>query len=619
MDEVAARTLVQAMCDRIAYRGPDDAGYYADGDVALGMRRLSIIDLKTGHQPMFADRDNLVIVYNGEVYNYAALREQLRVMGSHFATTSDTEVVLRMFEQHGSEAFGQLDGMFGIALYDRRARRLTLCRDPVGIKPLYYYWDGELLVFASEIKAILAHPGVRRELNMQAVWDYLTYEYVPGPGTMFQNLFKLSPGHYLELDVEGGEPRIIPYRDYPVSAPSEVSGIKAEETFAQLFSEVVGRQMVADVPVGVFLSAGLDSSAVCVAAQPWARGRLKTFCIGFEERTLTDETVYARQLAAHLKTDHHEYITNAREYLGFVDEFVRMMDEPNADMAGIGKYFASRLAAQHVKVVLSGEGGDEMLAGYRLNEAMARFDQLARLQRLPQRWFCDLPSSALFLVSAVHTARRLRGLFVPAQERGAYTLPSMTRRFSEGEKRQLFSTPPDMQDSLRVLRHQFARARELGPLGQIQYAWSKQWLAEHLLMQADRMSMCCSLELRVPLLDNRLADFLFRLPDGCKIRKVDGRYQTKYLLRRFLNGRVPDVVLQRPKRGFQIPNLRFISQDLRPDIVESLTGQSSRTAAWFDPKVVRAWLARAADPRDEYACQRVWILYILERWCRQWL
>ena len=619
-NDAETSAILAAMCDSIRYRGPDDVGYAVAADIALGMRRLSIIDLAGGHQPMSTADGRYTIVYNGEVYNFGELREELLAAGVTFRTASDTEVVLQLYARHGAAAFARLAGMFALAIHDRQVGRLVLCRDPIGIKPLYYYQKGATFVFGSEIKAVLRHPDVRASLNERAVWDYLTYEYVPGPDTMFRDMLKLRPGHYLELDLRSGQSAVTSYWDYPLVPEESWTDAEITQRFEALLREVVASQMVADVPVGVFLSGGLDSSAVTVLAREMVGSGLKTFCLGFAEGTLTDEAAQARVTAAYLGTDHHEYITNAAEYLGFLHEFVHYMDEPNADMAAIGKYFAARLAAQHVKVVLSGEGGDEMLCGYRLNEAMQRFDQLRLLQRLPRSLACDLPARALRAVGRGAWAERLEYAFLPLADRCAYTLPSMTRQYSEEEKARLFRAPPaDVRPSLDVLRADFRRARTLGPLTQMQYAWSRQWLAEHLLMQADRMSMSCSLELRVPLLDVRLADFMFRVPDRFKVRRVGGHYQSKYLLRRFLAGRVPPEVLTRPKRGFQIPNIRFISQDLRKDIQAALCSPETRVAGFLDRREIEARLARAVPGADETTCQRVWILFILEMWCRRWL
>ncbi len=612
------RVVLQDMCDALQHRGPDDQGMTLNDGFGLGMRRLSIIDLADGRQPMATADGSHVLVYNGETYNYRALRQELEQSGARFHTCSDTEVVLQAFAVHGTAGFRHLNGMFALAVLDTRRRRLVLCRDPIGIKPLYYYdKPGAPFVFASELKALLRHPAVGRTLNQAAIWDYLTYEYVPGPQTMFAHVHRLEPGHYLTW--ENGSVTTTPYWDYPLTQDHTLPLASSPGRFADLFETVVADQLVADVPVGVFLSGGLDSTAVTAAAASCCRRPVKTFCIGFKEPTLTDETAYARETAEALGTEHHEAFVDGREYLEAVPGFVEAMDEPNADMAAIGKWFASRLAAGHVKVVLSGEGGDEMLGGYRLNEAMARFDQLRLVQRLPRALFRDLPAGLLDRVGCAASATRLRQAFLPLEERCAHTLPSMTRRYSECEKRRLFRAVPEpCRDSQSLLRELFVRARTLQPLTQIQYAWSKQWLAEHLLMQADRMSMRESLELRVPMLDIRLAEFLFRLPDAHKIRKVEGVYRTKYLLRRYLEGRVPPAVLARPKRGFQIPNVRFVRHDLRADIGRALDSPASRVAAFLRPDEIRHRLRLVDERGDELTCQKVWSLYILEMWCRRW-
>jgi len=620
LDEAGGQAVLRAMCRVIAHRGPDDEGFFLNEHVGLGMKRLAIIDLKGGHQPIADGERAVTIVYNGEIYNYRDLRAELLQGGACFTTESDTEVALRMYCRYGKAAFAQFMGMFAIALYDGRAERLVLCRDQIGIKPLYYYWDGHTFAFASEIKAILQHPDVTRKLNEQAVWDYLTYEYVPAPLTMFDHIYKLPPGHLLELPLRGGAPTVSAYWDYPLSQDHDCSEEEASRQLDPLLDEVVRQQLVADVPVGVFLSGGLDSTAVTLAASRVTDQRLKTFCVGFEEGTLTDETIHARETAAFLGVDHHELITNAGEYWDFLQDYVYLMDEPDADMAAIGKHFACQLAARHVKVVLSGDGGDEMFCGYRMHDAMRRFDQLRRLQRWPRWLACDIPAGLARRAGRADLADRIARAFVPPQERAVHTLPSMALRFTEAEKTKLFRRPDDTRrDSLDVLRGDYQRARSLEPVTQIQYAWSKQWLAEHLLMQADRMSMGVSIELRVPLLDVRLVEFLFRLPDAVKVRRVGRRYETKHLLRRFLAGHVPASVLTRPKRGFQIPNVRFIERDFRDAIGRALTGSDTRIAGLLQPETIRHWVDAVPASRDHSAHQKVWILFILELWARRWL
>ncbi|MEI8349036.1 MAG: asparagine synthase (glutamine-hydrolyzing) [Candidatus Omnitrophota bacterium] len=617
---VEAVGILQKMADEINYRGPDDDGYFADATMCLGMKRLSIIDLKSGHQPMFTDSGSIVIVYNGEVYNFKELRVELEAKGTCFRTTSDTEVVLKMYEHYGIDSFTRLNGMFALAVYDKLSQKLVLCRDPIGIKPLYYFWDGYSFMFASEIKAILKHPmAASRKVNLSAVWDYLTYEYVPAPKTIFDNIYKLLPGHFIEINLKDLAFNVVKYWDFPLTHNDNISEEECNERFGSLFVDAVNRQMVADVPVGIFLSGGLDSSAVTLVASQLSATRIKTFCVGFEEGTLTDEAAYAREVAGFLGTDHKEFIANSKEFFKFIPEFVYLMDEPNADMATIGKYFACKLASEHVKVVLSGDGGDEMLCGYRFNEAMQRMREQECLQKLPRKLVKDSPLSLFKLMGREDLYRRWERMFIPLRQRGQFALPSMTKRFTENDKKELFKEiPSGVRDSLKILSEDFKKAETLDPLTQIQYAWSKQWLAEHLLMEADRMSMAVSLELRVPFLDVELVKFLFSVPDKLKVRKVKGRYQTKYLLRQFLKGRVPRSVLTRPKRGFQVPNIRFVRNDLASHISDVLLDSDSRVAALMNRDVVMQWIKRSYSDAYGMAYQKVWILYILEIWLRQW-
>lgn len=611
--------ILTNMSDEIVHRGPDDTGVYHKGGIGLGMRRLSIIDIAGGHQPMSTPDGRYTLVYNGETYNFKELREDLKCKGYRFKTQCDSEVILNTFADKGVESFEKLNGMFAFAIHDSQENKVHLCRDPIGIKPLYYYYkNGHPLVFASEMKALVKHPAVSRDLNLNAVWDYLTYEYVPGPQTMFKNIYRLQPGNYLTW--HNGNITVSSYWDFPMEQDSVISLESSPSVFSELLEDVISSQMVADVPVGIFLSGGLDSSAVAAAAVRTRNSKINTFCIGFEEGTLTDETVQARETATFLGTDHHELITNCDAYLEQIPSYIYAMDEPNADMAAIGKFFASKLASDSVKVVLSGEGGDEMLCGYRMHEAMARFDQLRMLQKMPRSLVCEAPAKLLDMMGKTNYAQRVRRAFLPLHKRNAQALPSMTKRYTEEEKTALFQNPPEgVSESLKILHDLFVKAQPLEPLTQMQYAWSKQWLAEHLLMQADRMSMQVSLELRVPLLDIRLAKFMFSLPDHHKVRKHKGKYLSKYLLREYLSGKVPDSVLNRPKRGFQIPNVRFVRKDLRDDIESVLCSSETYVAQFLNPSEIRNRIRLVDELGDELTCQKLWSLYILEQWCRRWL
>ena len=575
--------LVRQMGQAIHHRGPDDEGTYADDDVTLGCQRLKVIDLGGGHQPMSTD-DDLHIVFNGEIFNYATLRRQMQGDGESFATASDTEVVLRLYRRRGLQAFHEMNGMFGVAIWDARERRLHLVRDRMGVKPLYYYWDGRVFAFASEIKALFELPALRLELEPQAIWDYLTFRYVPGPGTIWKNVKKLPAGHWLTI-AAGGSPAVSRWWDIPASASDDArSQAQLTEEFGELFSDAVNARMVADVPVGITLSGGIDSSAIAAVAAQRHGQHLKTFSVSFRDSPATDERAYGRLVAAHIGSDHAEVEIGERDFLDFLPQFVRLMDEPTADLASVPLYYVCKLARATVTVALSGEGADEILAGY-------DFDRWWR-QRAPARG--DLRAEA-----------------VP---------PHMTNYMDSAAKRELFRAGVEYRDSVDVLRGHLQRAGPRHQLDQMLFLYCQDWLVEDLLMKADKMSMANSLELRTPFLDYRLVEWAARAPLKAKVGPDDGgTFTTKHVLRRFAAGLLPAEIIDRPKRGFPVPVYDWLSSSLRQVAGDMMLGPEARLRTWFTADGLRQLFERgsttAAPAHDRH---RLWNLMILEHWLRAW-
>lgn len=580
--------LVCRMSGTIRHRGPDDDGAFADDDVTLGMQRLSIVDLPGGHQPM-ATEDGLVqLVFNGEIYNFQDLRSDLVNAGESFRTDSDTEVFLRQYRRHGPDGFGALNGMFAAGIWDKRSRALHLVRDRMGVKPLYYHWDGKVFAFASEIKALLELPEVERTIQPRAVWDYLTFRYVPGPLTIWRHIFKLPPGHRLVMSAGSNGPVISRWWEIPTPAsPVQMSEDEMTGSFGQLFTDAVRIRMVADVPVGIMLSGGIDSSAVAaVAAQSHGRN-LKTFSVSFAGSPATDERAFARNVSDYLGTDHAEIEIGERDFVDFLPDFVRLTDEPMADLASVPLYYVSRLARQSVKVALSGEGADEILAGY-------DFD----------RWW----SSRAGLTGQ---GGDLRADIIP---------PHMTNYMDSDAKRALFRAPVNFPDSLDVVRGHLSRAGTQHPLNQLLYVYCQDWLVEDLLMKADRMSMANSLELRTPFLDYRLVEWAARAPIAAKVGvDSEGRSQTKRVLRRFAGSLLPAAIITRPKQGFPVPVYDWLSGPLKGLAGELTLGRDARLHDWFAPAASRELfeLGTAVDApiHDRH---RLWNLMILECWFRAW-
>ena len=616
---IDVRARLERMSGCIAHRGPDDDGFYTAPGVGLGMRRLSIIDLPGGHQPIANERCSQWIVFNGEIYNYRELRPELAAKGHTFQTNSDTETILHAFEELGPACVHRFNGMFAFGIWDTEKRTLFLARDRLGVKPLYYFWDGETLVFSSEIKAILESGLVRKELNPEAVWHYLTFRYVPAPMTMWRGIHKLPPAHTLVYDAARRSIEVSRYWDIPYDQPGEpLSSDEELAQFTERFLQAVRYRLIADVPVGIFLSGGLDSSAVAAAVNEVHNTSLKTFSVAFDDGGRFDETPFARSVAERLGTDHHEIRIGHDEFVDFLPEFVWYTDEPIGDPASVPLYYVSRLAAQHVKVVLSGEGGDEVLAGYTFERVVADWDRLRRFHRWPRVLRSTLPDALFRAAGRSDLSARLHTRNLPLDRRNAATIPYMTRYFSSAEKRALWPGAPDAVDSDEVVRGYYEQAPTTEPLHQMLYAYCQDWLVEDLLMKADKMTMATSLELRVPFLDYQLVEWLATRPPDAKIhRGADGRYITKYLLRRFCETRVPRDVLERSKEGFPVPLDPWVAGPFGTKVRHELLDSGSWVGGMFDRDALRGVLDRGGCSAQD--AQRVWLLYVLELWARRWM
>lgn len=601
------RAAVARMTAAQRHRGPDDAGDFAADGVAFSMCRLSIIDVAQGHQPIWSE-SGAGIVFNGEIYNYRALRTALEQRGHRFVTQSDTEVILRLYDDEGIACLDRLEGMFAICLYDPRRRRLYLARDRLGKKPLYFGEIGGVLYFASEIKAILAALPERPALDRQALHHYLTLRYVPGPASIWQGIRKLEPGCYLTIDLDRRTHEVARY--WSVAFRSEEADPAKDylREFETLFLDAVEKRLVAsDVPVGILLSGGLDSSAVAASAVELGHRAFHSFSVAFDEAD-ADERMFARQVAERLDARHREIVIDQRTFVDFLPELVRITDEPLADLAGVPLYFVSRLAREEVKVVLSGEGADEILAGYDLEQTARRLDRLQRLARfLPQR-LPRLPSRAGGIASDLARVGWSRILAA----RGTH----MTRLWSEAEKAALWrdAAPPESTDA--VIRGWYEAAPSPEPIDQFQEVHCGSWLVEDLLMKADKLSMANSLELRCPFLDHRLVQWCARLPLVWKVGSAELGYSSKRILREFAAARLPQAIIDRPKRGFPVPANRWLEGPLGGWAEDRLFG-ARRLAQLFDLASARPALARARRG-DASAQHKIWALIILDHWLERW-
>jgi asparagine synthase (glutamine-hydrolysing) len=606
--EDRARTL-DRMCRRIAHRGPDDQGVRVAGAAALGMRRLSIIDLGGGRQPISGCDPETFVVFNGEIYNYRELRAGLEKRGHRFRTDSDTETIVHAYEEDGAGCVRHLRGMFAFALWDARHEELFVARDRVGKKPLYYtLTPAGTFVFGSELKSLLEHPEVTREVDEEALDAYLAFGYVPDPLSIFRGVRKLPPGHHLRF--ARGRLHVEPYWDFGFGEEAEErpEGVWLEE-LRELLAEAVRVRLVADVPLGAFLSGGVDSSAVVGLMARATDAPVKTFSIGFREDSF-DELAYARLTAQRFGTDHHEFVVTP-DICGVVDELAWHFDEPFADSSAIPTYMVSKLAREHVKVVLSGDGGDELFGGYTRYAVEAHRRAFERVPGFLRRGVMGPLSRRL-----PHGARGrnfLHNVSLDAVARYAdsvslFTALTKPLLYARDFRGRLQTT--DADPAARF--HEYAaRVRPGDPLDVLLYLDSKTYLPGDILTKVDRMSMAVSLEARTPLLDHRLIEFVTRLPASLKVRGG----VTKYLFKQAARGLVPDEILDRPKQGFGVPINQWINRELRGRIRETLSEPRARQRGYFEPAHVALLLDEHERGRRDHSAQ-LWALFMLELWHR---
>jgi asparagine synthase (glutamine-hydrolysing) len=598
--------LIEHMTSLIAHRGPDDHGAHIDGPLGLGVARLSIIDVNGGHQPMCNETGEVWVTFNGEIWNYKELRRRLLQNGHQFRTQSDTETIVHAYEEYGVDCVKHLHGMFGFAIWDRPRLRLLLARDKVGKKPLYYTQvDGDL-IFASEIKALLAHPRVKREADVQAMADFLSVRYVPAPATLFAGIYKVMPGHWLLY--ENGTVRQQCYWDYTFSAtpPGSIDeclrGIKAH------VHRAVEERMSADVPVGAMLSGGVDSSIVSGIMTKLTDHKVKTFAVGFDHPDYS-ELSYARMVAEHFGTDHYDLVIRSSDLTRYWPLLTWHRDEPVSEPSDLGVYLLSLLARQHVKVVLSGEGGDEVFAGYPKYAVdwMAKYYQLlptAARERLLQPLLEHLPYGMRKLQQAART------LSQPAPQRWIDWFGIFNGRLKENLLSPNFRASINM-DSGREFRRWLENSPQPDDMSSMLYLDTRTWLPDNLLMKGDKMTMAASLEQRMPLLDYRLIEFAASIPSAIKLRG----FRAKYLLKRTFADFLPQRVLTRKKMGFNVPTGIWFREGQRGLISRLLRSQRLRGRGYFNNDFVERMLHDHLERRTNYQAQ-LFTLASLELWFR---
>lgn len=605
------------MTSAVLHRGPDDEGRFVGDGAWLGHRRLSIIDLAGGHQPLASEDGSVVIVFNGEIYNFEGLRDGLRERGHVFATNSDTEVLVHLYEEKGRALLDDLVGMFAFALWDRRRRRLLVARDRMGQKPLYWCeTPGGGFAFGSELRAVMAHPHVDRVVDAAALRKYLLHDAVPAPHSILAGVHKLQSGEWLEWEagrVTRGFYWDQTYPD-PDSLPREEQAL--QDMLWERLRESTRLRLIADVPLGVFLSGGIDSTTVVsLMADLMPPDRIKTFSIGFENPSF-DESSHAREVATWFGTDHREEILSPQVMIDLLPDILRSMSEPLADGSLVPTYLLARFTRRHVTVALGGDGGDELLLGYPTFQA----EQAARALHLVPRAFWSrvarpiahrLPVSTDNISLDFKVKRFVDGMAWPPDERHFVWIGTMAPDVQERLlSREVLAATRGLDVFEEVARYR-ARCRPRDDFDRLSYLYSKLYMQDDILVKVDRATMAHGLEARAPFLDHRVVELLCALPTRFKLRGTT----MKYLLKRMLRGRVPDAVIDRPKKGFGMPIAEWLKGPLRPLAEELLAEDALREDGFFDPKAVRALLADHLAGRHDHR-KPLWSLLAFQLWLR---
>lgn len=606
-NQSVSRDILVAMTRTMVHRGPDDEGYHLDGPVGLGFRRLSIIDLSGGHQPIFNEDGSICVILNGEIYNFAQIRKELEAKGHPFKTHSDTEVIVHAYEEYGVRCLDHFRGMFAFALHDRKRNACLLARDRLGKKPLYYFEDSSVFLFASEIKALLKTPYVSSKMDEEAIDFFLTLNYVPAPRTLFKGIKKLEPGSYLW--VEKGRVQKGSFWNPEEQHPSTKDSFdEAAQHLREMLFESVELRMISDVPLGVFLSGGLDSSMVAAVMSRLSNQPVKTFSVGYREENVS-ELKFARQVAEHLRTDHHEFVLTPEGLWSSLELLLEHTEEPMGECAPIAIYELARLAKPKVTVMLSGEGADEVLGGYPLYRKASSLQRLSALSHLPG-W-------------KVFSSRRT---FLP--EKALKYMDWLEEPFPEGYRSVSCEATRSIRNRMYTDRFRrlsgglvdeffenyWRRIQQRSLLSQMQLIDTRFWLPDDLLMRADKMTMAASIELRTPFLDHKLVEYAFTLPDSFKIAHGSGKVLLKKVAEEFL----PHGIIHRVKRGFAVPVAQWFRGELHESVKKVLLDDDSQIQEFIRADYLKEILERHRDGESNLS-QRIFTFLALELWHRKYV
>lgn len=608
--------ILRKMMDALVHRGPDDAGMRVKDNTALGHRRLSIIDLETGRQPMSNEDGSITIVYNGEIYNFPELREGLERKGHKFRTHSDTEVIIHAYEEHGEKCLDYFNGMFAFALWDSKQDTLFLARDRFGKKPLYYCLFDNQFIFASELKSLVNHPAVRKQIDLGAISRYLAYEYIPSPYSIFKNVNKLEAGSRLIL--KGSSYRAERYWNPGFDRSSEFDLEDAKRLLYDYFKESVRKRLISDVPLGVFLSGGIDSSSVVAAMAELVEPKeIKTFSVGFEEKS-HDESDDARAVARHFGTDHREETVNADRMVDLLPSIIEMLDEPFADSSIIPTYAVSRFTRRYVKAALGGDGGDELFMGYpsflahQADAISAFLPDWAR--RVPMEIAVRLaPEPHSFDSLNMKLRRYLKGLYFPREIRHQIWIGGMP----PSEQRMIFAAGsaavPEGDIVYDMTKRYYTEAIAAQPLDRALYIYVKTYLADDILSKVDRASMANSLEVRAPFLDKDFAQLAMNIPFSAKLKGLT----TKWIWKEVMKEKLPPATLSKRKHGFAVPVGKWLKSDLRYMMLEAFGKKKIEREGIFDytyvSNIVEEFLGGRVSRERE-----IWSLFMFEKWLERW-
>jgi asparagine synthase (glutamine-hydrolysing) len=607
--------LINDMTMRLTHRGPDDSGVFMDDDIALGHRRLSIIDLNNGRQPIKNEDGSIIVILNGEIYNYTELSLDLKEKGHSFNTKSDTETIVHLYEEKGADCVKLLNGIFAFALWDKRKRKLLLARDRLGVKPLHYMDLNGHFVFGSEIKSILEYPYFDRQIDTASLAKYLVYEFVPAPNSIFKGIKKLPPAHILELDAESGRINMTQY--WNPDFIDKFSGISEEDASSELLRimrRVVRRELISDVPLGLFLSGGIDSSALAVLMSE--TGQVNAFCVGFDEPSF-DESSYARRVAKHLGIKYNEKIFTSADVCGNIETVADFLDEPMADPSILPTYLLSKFARRNITVAFGGDGGDELFVGYDTYQAHRIADYYRAMPRFLKSCASHiidrLPVSTSNMSLDFKLNKFMDGINCDPAIRNAVWLGA----FKDTDISGVISgdIKPDRSaifEDIEALYPEIERIKD--PIEQIQYLDLRFYLQDDILVKVDRASMANSLEVRVPFLNHELVDFVTRLPPNMKLQGL----KTKFILKKALKDKIPADILARNKKGFGIPVAEWIKKDLKELIMDHLNPGKINREGFFKSSFITALLNEHFKGTKNNR-KKIWTILIFELWLERYM